>query len=166
MLNKRFTLGLHNNSFRRLSDFAFTLNNSLTCIIEDGKIKFKSFHKLRSIINMNEVYREATDQEVSTFASHANLDIPDIDTFITATDQQCRTLIHAIARDGILDDHTPNTISRAAQETGLVIETRNDKIIMPTESGEIKDFLQFLNESRYSGPLSGQTYITNSRKRV
>ena len=166
MLSKKLMLGLRNNSFRRISDFAFTLNNLLTCIIEDGKIKFKSFHKLRAIINMSEIYREATDQEVSVFASHANLDISDIDAFITVTDQQCRTLIHAIASDDILDNHTPAAIDAAAQATGLTVKVRNGKIIMPPERREIKDFLQFLNESRYSGPLSGQTYITNSRKRV
>ena len=166
ILSKKFTLGLRNNSFRRISDFAFTLNNSLTCIIEDDKIKFKSFHKLRSIINMSQIYREATDQEVGTFASHANLDIADIATFIAITDQQCRTLIHAIASDSILDNHTSADIGVAAQATGLTVKVRNGKITMPTERKEIKEFLQFLNESRYSGPLSGQTYITNSRKRV
>ncbi|MDV6329061.1 DUF4868 domain-containing protein, partial [Idiomarina sp. Sol25] len=64
VLERRFALLQQGNAFRRLTEPAFTLDNALACIIEGGTIKFKSQHKLRSIINMLDIYRAATDQEV------------------------------------------------------------------------------------------------------
>ena len=49
--------------FRRLTAPAFTLANSLTSVIDDGLIKFKSFSNLCAILEVMEIYRVATDQE-------------------------------------------------------------------------------------------------------
>jgi hypothetical protein len=75
ILSRRFSLLQDGNAFRRLSDPAFTLDNTLTCIVEGGEIKFKSFHKLRTIINLLDVYKAATDQEVQNFAGHASFEV-------------------------------------------------------------------------------------------
>ena len=160
----RFSLLMSGNTFRRLSEPAFSLDTSLTCIIEDGKIKFKSQQKLRSIINLLEIYRAATDQEIEAFANHANLEVVDLAAFVAATNQTSRKLIHVVANNRILDIHYPKDIQRAAQSTGLTIKVENNKIVMPTEHADIKALLQFLDESRYAGPLSGKPFITNSRR--
>lgn len=164
MLERKFALLQHGNAFRRLSDPAFSLDTSLTCIVEGDKIKFKSQHKLRSIINMLDIYRAATDQEVQAFAGHASLDVADVAAFVANTNQTTRKLIHAVAKNGTLDTYTPAAIQAAAQGTGLNIDVQNGKIVMPEEHAEIKAVLQFLNESRYSGPLSGQPFVTNSQR--
>lgn len=164
VLGRRFALLQQGNAFRRLTDPAFTLDTGLTCIIEGGKIKFKSQQKLRSIIDMIGIYRAATDQEVQTFANHTSLQVWDVASFIAMTNQTSRKLIHAVANSGTLDTYTPGAIQTAAQTTGLAINVQNGKIVMPTEHGEIKAILQFLNESRYSGPLSGHFFVTNSQR--
>ena len=164
VLERRFALLQQGNAFRRLSEPAFTLDNSLACIIEDGTVKFKSQHKLRSIINMLEIYREATEQEVQTFAAHASLEVTDAVGFVNVTNQVSRKLIHAIVNNGTLDNYTPAQIQAAAQQTNLAIDVQNGRIVMPTTHADIKALLQFLNESRYSGPLSGQAFVTNSQR--
>lgn len=164
VLERRFALLQQGNAFRRLSEPAFTLDNSLACIIEDGTVKFKSQHKLRSIINMLEIYREATEQEVQTFAAHASLEVADAVGFVNVTNQVSRKLIHAIVNNGTLDNYTPVQIQSAAQQTNLAIDVQNGRIVMPTTHADIKALLQFLNESRYSGPLSGQAFVTNSQR--
>ncbi|MCP1313454.1 MULTISPECIES: Kiwa anti-phage protein KwaB-like domain-containing protein [unclassified Halomonas] len=164
VLERRFALLQQGNAFRRLSEPAFTLDNSLACIIEDGTVKFKSQHKLRSIINMLEIYREATEQEVQTFAAHASLEVADAVGFVNVTNQVSRKLIHAIVNNGTLDNYTPVQIQAAAQQTDLAINVQNGRIVMPTTHADIKALLQFLNESRYSGPLSGQAFVTNSQR--
>lgn len=164
VLERRFALLQQGNAFRRLSEPAFTLDNSLACIIEDGTVKFKSQHKLRSIINMLEIYREATEQEVQTFAAHASLEVADAVGFVNVTNQVSRKLIHAIVNNGTLDNYTPVQIQAAAQQTDLAINVQNGRIVMPTTHVDIKALLQFLNESRYSGPLSGQAFVTNSQR--
>ena len=164
VLERRFALLQQGNAFRRLTEPAFTLDNTLACIIEGGRIKFKSQHKLRSIINMLDIYRAATDQEVQAFAGHPNLHVADVAAFVGVTNQVSRKLIHAISNNGTLDNYTPADIQAAAQQTNLVIDVQNGRIVMPAAHGDIKALLQFLNESRYSGPLSGQAFVTNSQR--
>jgi len=166
LLTRRFSLLQQGNAFRRLTDAAFTLDNSLTCIIENGKIKFKSMQKLRSIIDMVELYRAATDEEVQTFAGHTNLSVWDVPAFVAITNQTSRKLIHAVAESGTLDHYTPAEIQTAAQSTGLTVAIQNGKVEMPREHGGIKALLQFLNESRYAGPLTHHPYVTNSQRPV
>ena len=166
MLNRKFALMFDGDTFNRVTTPAFTLDTSLTCIIEGGKIKFKSFHKLRSIIDLSAIYREATNEEVREFAGHAKIAVDDSDTFVDTADQQIRKLIHSIANEGLLSFHTAKDIQDAAKETKLPIEVRNGKIVMPTERREIKELLRFLNEARYAGPISRRPYITNSRRLV
>lgn len=166
VLERRFALFQVGNAFRQLTEPAFTLDSALACIIEGGKMKFKSQQKLRSIINMVDIYRAATNQEVQAFAGHARLAIADVGAFVTMTNQVSRKLIHAISNNGTLDAHDPAIIQAAAQQTSLAITIENGRIVMPTTHGEVKALLQFLNESRYSGPLSGQPFVTNSQRRA
>ena len=163
-LERGFSLLMSGNIFRRLSEPAFSLDTSLTCIIEEGKIKFKSQQKLRSIINLLDIYRAATDQEVEAFAGHANLEVADVAAFVATTNQTSRKLIHLVANNRILDTHSPQDIQRAAQGTSLTIKVENDKIVMPIDHADIKALLQFLDESRYAGPLSGKPFVANSRR--
>jgi hypothetical protein len=164
LLSKRFSLFQQGNAFRQLTDPAFTLDSNLACIIENGTIKFKSQHILRSIIDMIELYRAATDQEVFAFADHDRLFIANVPAFVAITNQTSRKLIHAVIQNGTLDNYTPAEIQTAAQSTALNVDIQNGKIVMPADHHGIKTLLQFLNESRYSGPLSHHPYVTNSQR--
>jgi hypothetical protein len=164
VLSRRFSLLQQGNAFRQLTDAAFTLDTSLACIIENGKIKFKSQQKLRSIVDMGELYRAATDQEVRDFAGHARLSVGDVPAFVAITNQTSRKLIHAVASNHALDNYTPAEIQTAAQSTSLNVNIQNGKIVMLADHQGIKALLQFLNESRYSGPLSHHPYVTNSQR--
>lgn len=166
VLSRRFSLFQEGNAFRQLTEAAFSLDSKLTCVIEDGLIKFKSVGNLRSIIDMTEVYREATNQEVEDFADSPALHVQDKQGFASATNQTCRKLIHAISCGQVLSNYTPHEIQTAAMTTNLAIEIVNGRISMPNDGPRIKALLQFLNESRYSGPLSHQPYVTNSQRRV
>lgn len=166
LLERRFSLLGDGNTFRRLTEPAFALDTSLMCIIEGGHLKFKSQHKLRTLVNMVDIYRAATEPEVRQFAAHAALAIADVDAFVAVTNQTSRKLIAAIASAGTLDEYNIPQIQAAAAATDLDVAVENDRIVMPTEHREIKALLQFLDESRYSGPLSGQAYVTNSRRTV
>lgn len=166
VLERRFALMQDGNTFRRLTEPVFTLDNALTCIIEGGVLKFKSQTKLRSIINMIGLYRAATDQETQHFAGHSALHVADIAAFVSATNQVTRKLIHAVANNQTLNNHAPAQIQAAAAHTGLVIDVQNGRIVMPQDARDIKTLLQFLNESRYTGPLSGQAFVANSHRPV
>jgi DNA-binding IclR family transcriptional regulator len=152
LLERKFALLQQQNVFQRLTEPAFTMASDLACIIEDGLIKFKSQQKLRAIINLVEIYRAATDSEVETFAAQTN--------------QTSRKLIHAVLKDGVLDHYQPTVIQQSASATGLDVALQAGKLAMPDDPAGTKALLQFLNESRYNGPLSGQAFVTHSQRRV
>ena len=167
MLSRRFALLLEGNTFRRLTEQAFTIDTSLACIIEDDRIKFKSFHKLRSIFDMTEVFREATDSEIrNEFVTHPNIAISDTDALLSAADITSRKLIREILTENVLGRNSPGAIQREAESTGLSVTVSAGKLHMPTERRELKSLLLFLTDRRFSAPLSGINYVTNSRRPV
>ena len=164
MLSRKFSLLQNGNAFRRLSDSAFTFDSSLTCIAEEGKLKFKSFHKIRTIVDLSEIYRDATNQEVLDFAAHQSFQIADPEAFLELADQTSRKLIHAIRHSGILDDYNVATIHTAAANVGIQVGINNGKIVMPTERQAAKTFLRFLDDGLYKASLTGHRYVTNSKR--
>lgn len=166
VLSRRFSLLLDNNTFKKLDQPAFAFDVRLTCIIRDGKIKFKSFHALRQIVDLFDFYQEATDQGIADFAAKPIFDVADLDQFKQNADQTCRKLIYAISRDGVLDRHSADEIATAAQGVGLKLDVDNDKIKVPTDRAGLKQLLRFLDDGLYEASLSGQRYVTNSKKKV
>lgn len=164
ILSRRFSLLQNGNAFRRLSDPAFSLDTGLTCIIESGKIKFRSFHKLRAVISLLDVYRAATDQEVQNFAAHAHFEVADAAAFIATADQTIRKLVHAISNGGVLNNYKLVQIKTACKAVGMVVTVNNGKLMMPTERAEIKKLLRFLDDGLYQAPLTGVRYVTNSKR--
>ncbi len=154
------------NIFSQLEAPVFCLPASLACVIEGELLKFKSFQVLRTVIDTTDLYRAATDPEVIEFTEHEDFVVDDLEDFVLAADQTTRKLISSIRKSGILGRATPTEIKEAAAETQLDIEMRNGKIVLPADRHEKRELLRFLDESRYSGPLSGVPYITNSRRRV
>lgn len=166
ILSRRFSLLLDQNTFKRLEDPAFALDVRLTCVIRDNKIKFKSFHSLRQIIDLFDLYQEATDDVLTDFSQNDTLDVDDEDLLKQNADQTCRKLIYAIARSGVLERHTADEIQVAAQGVGLGITINDGKIAVPTGRKELKQLLRFLDDGLYEASLSGQRYVTNSKRRV
>lgn len=166
LLSRRFTLFFRGNTFRRFRDPAFHLDTSLTFVIEGGLIKFKSFHKLRSILNVGYIFREATNSEILTFVQHPCLAVVDLDGFFDLADEVIRKLISTVVASGILEDFTVVEIRDAALLTKLEIVLEDGAMVLPADRREVKNILRFLDESRYSGPLTGTPYETNSRRPV
>ena len=113
---------------------------------------------------MTEVYREATDDEVRNFALQDRLSVADVDGFINDADQTIRKLVGEIVSGGFLQMKDLVAVQNAAATTNLSITIKDGKIVMPTHKKEVKALLMFLNESRYTGPISGTPYLTNSRR--
>lgn len=164
VLSRRFSLLQHGNAFRRLSDSAFTFDSSLTCIAEEGRLKFKSFHKMRAIVDLSGIYRAATDQEVRNFADHASFEVARPEEFLGQADQTVRRLVHAITDSGTLETYGVDDIQAAAAAVEMPVTVADGKIVMPTERRAIKTFLHFLDDGLYRASLTGQRYVTNSKR--
>lgn len=166
VLSRKFAVIASNNQFSRLTDPAFNLATSLTCIIEGGQIKFESYHKLRAVLDVTEFFAEATDDDIDDFAAHASISIVDVAGLKALVTQIERKLLHKLATNGVLDAHTPQEIQTKANATGLAVNIANGQIVFPTDKQEIRRLLRFLDDSLYEAALSGQRYVTNSKRPI
>jgi hypothetical protein len=164
ILARKFSLLLDGDTFKELTEPAFTLDNYLVAIIENGKLKFKSFFSAKKIFSLKEFYQEATNQEIQTFCAHESLQVSDLEAFKAIADEGIRKLVHAVWKTKILDKYGVDDIVSKANSFGLNIKTENEKILMPTTRKDIKKLLKFLDDGIYQAPLSSQKYITNSKR--
>ena len=155
-------------TYTRLESPGFRLDNKLVCIVEGGMIKFRSLYNLGRVIDTSAIFSAATDGEVRSFAEeHSGLfEIADVDGFVDNASRNARKYMASLAGSGVLDQQTPQTLQTASDGTKLTIEVRNGKVVMPDRGGDITELMRFLNDGRYVGPISGEAFITNSRRRV
>ena len=153
-------------TYTRLETSAFRLDEKLVCIVEDDMIKFRSLHNLGRVIDTSAIFSTATDGEVISFAhTYSNLfAIVSVNDFLAGTSRNARKYMKSLARSEVLQNHTAETLREASAGTNLAIEVRNGKIVVPSNGGEITELMRFLNDGRYVGPVSGDAFITNSRR--
>lgn len=165
ILQRRISLILDGDTFNRLTQPAFTLNTTLAGVIENDRIKFQKFSRIKLIFDLMNLYQEATDTELDTFCGHNALQVDNAESFKSISDQRMRKLVRAISERGTLQDYTPAQIHAAAQGEGFDVGFQNDKIVMPTVKADAKALLHFLDDGLYRGALSQQIFITNSKRR-
>ena len=161
--------GYEEGTFTRLEESAFHLDDRLVCIVEEGMIKFRNRAKLGRIINTSGIVKAATNKDVRSFAKKYTglFDVADLDVLTRRMNIYARQYMASIEESGALRGHTPRTLQNAARDTRLRVQINDDgKIEMPMGRGEITEFFRFLNDGRYVGPISRQTYIAGSRRPV
>lgn len=153
-------------TYTRLDSPGFRLDDKLVCIVEHGLIKFRSLHNLGRVIDTSAIFSAATDTEVTAFATaYSNIfDIADVNGFVDSSSRNARKYMASLAKTGVLENHTAQTLRAASAGTNLDITVHNDRIVMPERSGEVTELMRFLNDGRYVGPISGHPFITNSRR--
>jgi hypothetical protein len=165
ILSRRFMLLLDGNTFKELTEPAFTLDNFIHAILEDGKLKFKSFFNIKRIFLLKQFYEEATDTQLEAFCTHPSLEVANIDAFKVMSDQNLRKMINAVIKTGVLDNYTPTAIVSSAANFGLTISLlQNGKMEVPTNRRDAKYFFRFLDDGIYQAPLSAAQYMTNSKR--
>jgi hypothetical protein len=163
-LDRRFSLVLDGDTFSRLTQPAFSIGASLAGIVENGRIKFRRFSRIKLIFDLTNLYKEATGAELDTFCGQDCLQIADAEAFKQMADQKMRKLVHAIAERKTLENYTPEQIVTAADGEGFSIEVVGDRIVMPGVKAQAKALLHFLDNGLYRAALSGEIFITNSKR--
>lgn len=153
------------NTFREVSEPAFTLSSNLCAIIEGGRIKFKSFHVLKRVLKLESFYTEATDAQIDAFCGHGHFSSVDVAAIKAACSQPIRSLINAVSKTSVLDQVTVEEISRIADALSVSVVTDGEgKIVLPTSRRELKYLLSFLDDRIYEGPLSNIRLLANSKR--
>lgn len=163
VLNHKIAFLQDGNSFKRLTENAFTLGSGITAVIEGGVLKFKSFSRIKQIFNLAGLYQVASDEQIEAMARHSSLEVADIAQFKSNSDQVIRKLVYAVSQSGILNSPIDAIVEKAAL-LGLNLQTNNGKIILPSDRRALKLFFRFLDDGIYEAPLSLRKYQTNSKR--
>lgn len=162
----RFTLTFSNERFGKFLDQGFALDTRLTAIVENNSFKFVNFSNLRTIIPIQEHFRAATEEEVNSFKQCDLFYVQDERCFDGAMDEESRKIIRRITRSDVLNDYNANEIRDRADGVGLEIESRDERLVLPSDKREIKTILRFLDESVYKGVFTDRTFETNSKRSI
>ena len=162
---KGIALFYSGDTFQRMSDAGLTLDTKLLAVLENGDLKFQSFHFLRRVFDLSENFNEATAEEVKTFACHPKLAAEDAQAFIVGASAPVRRKITLILQSGVLDNFTAEQIVASAQTFKIDFKTTPDgRIVLPTNGTELRRLLRFLDEDYYESPLSQTHFVSNSKR--
>jgi hypothetical protein len=153
------------NTFQKMTDAGLTLDTKLLAVLEDDTLKFQSFHFARRVFELSEYFKDATTEEVTSFANHAKFAVDSVAEFVASASTPIRKKIALIKQSGILDKFTTEQIAAAAVDFAVHIERTDDgKIKLPNNATELRRILRFLDEDHYKSPLSQTHYISNSKR--
>lgn len=164
LARERIALIFQGDTFRQLTEPSFALDNKLVAIVENGRLRFRSFHLLKRIFVLGEVYREASDAQIDTFCAHPSLSVPDVAALKVASGPVVRRLIHAVQAANVLDQNSVADIHAKALDLGVQIAVEGGRIVMPIERQELRYLLRFLDDAIYEGPISARRLLANSKR--
>jgi Domain of unknown function (DUF4868) len=167
---RRFSIILSSNTFRRLEEPGLTLDSKLAAVVILSKVLiFESYYEARRVLNLTEYYREATDEDLRAFCSHEKLTVEEIDGVMKIADSWIRKKVALITQSQVLDNNTPQNISKVAKAYGIDISLsgtgNRKKLMLPSNKKDLKNFLRFLDEDFYTSALSSNRFLANSKRR-
>ncbi|UUO08308.1 hypothetical protein M4951_08330 [Blastopirellula sp. J2-11] len=155
-------------TFSRLDKPGFTLGEKADAVFEDGKLHFRSFPVVARFLNLIELFDEASDEKIEEVLRHQLLYVGDADSVKSKADLLMRKQFAAVSSLGILDKAKPRKIRDSAVEFGINVKLkqRDGKMTVefPETKKEQKEFLRFLTEGFYLGPITGTKYQSNSHR--
>jgi hypothetical protein len=158
------------NVYKKIDGIGVTIDSKLSAILEDGNLKFFSFHLLRQVFDLSEYYKEATDNDIKDFASNPLIKVENLDQLVELSDSWIRRKVSLIQQSQILESVPINDFKAVASEFNIpldtVIDGGSEVIKLPTNKASLKTILRFLDEDYYKSPLSKVQYITNSKRRA
>lgn len=163
-----FSLVHTDNSFTRFDGGGLTLDNKLTAIIEDDKLKFASYHFLRQIFDMSAYCKEASEQDLRVFIQNPALQFTDAQVFVDGADAWVRRKVVLIQQSGILDYCSASKIATTAKFCDLNLQLTGtagqERLVIPADRQEVKQILRFLDEDYFQSPQSTIKYMSKSRR--
>ncbi|WON74175.1 Kiwa anti-phage protein KwaB-like domain-containing protein [Nitrosospira sp. Is2] len=154
--------------YKRIEGIGLTIDSKISATLKGKELRFSSFHLVRQIFDLSEYYLEATDSDITDFASLPAVKVDNIDHLIAVSDHWVRRKFALIQQSEILESVPIHEIRAVAIEFSISLKTVTEdgveKICLPTIKADLKTLLRFLDEDYYKSPLSQTYYMTNSKR--
>ena len=164
LLNNKNVIFYSNNTYSRLENDAFIVDNIVNAIYKNGNFYFRSYANANKVFPLIEYFEEATNDEIIAFSASDKISINQ-QWLIDNSNTLIRKHITLLQKSDILKTANTKKIKPSANKFKLKIELDAlGKIIFPTDKKSCKDILTFLNEQYYIGLITGNKYRTNSKR--
>ena len=164
LLRNKNVILYSNQTYTKLEENAFIVEDNLNAIHRDGKFYFYSYANANKIFSLIEFYQEATNEKIKEFSEHKKI-LLDEQWFIENSNSIIRKHITLIQKSKILDNADTKKIKSKAKKFKLEIQLDGKgKIKFPNDKKLCKDILIFLNEQYYIGLISGNKFKTSSKR--
>lgn len=152
------------DTFSKFDQRAIAIDMRIDAFYRNGAIYFRSLYNIKRIFKalIEEYYREATDEEVSQYATNFFGDeIPE-----EYIDQRTRKLIFGIVRSEKEYD-LQEVVKIGTSKFNIPIKLKdNGKISIPQSKKDFKKLLKLLNDDLLESPLTQSKYETNSKRKI
>jgi len=156
-------------TFTQIVNSALLIPEKTAMVFTAGNIYFENFRIASRMLDLSDVFEEATAPQVSAFLSHEKFKCGRQDQITAVMDSWCKKRIAMISAGNVLGAVTAaNVVAHASQfdvEIKVVAEGGVEKIIFPEDRKGIKELLKVLNDDYLNSGLSGNKYETNSKVR-
>ena len=159
----------YGNSFSKMQENAFIIEEKVNAIYEDGKLYFQSYTSANQIFSLLDFVTEATNGEIDSFGENENLEA-NAGLIKNIANIKTRRLIKVLSSTTNVSTFTGKSLStkkRLLKKYGIKAQINNEgKLILPTHNvSELNRTLEFLNEDIFRGVITNSLYKSNSKKR-
>lgn len=170
VIGRSRTAILSGDTYTNIEKPGLILGEKLSAVYQptERKLLFDNFYNVNIFLPLSEYFRPASEDDIRRILSHEKLDPEDSEVLATNPNQWFRTRFATLERSGFLDQHAVRDIqSRSVTyEVSIQLSADEKKIVFPSDKSAAKRLLQFLNEEIFRGPVTGDIYETNSKKRI
>ena len=134
----------------------------------ERKLLFHSFYNVNIFLSLSDYFKEASEQDIREVLSHKRLAPENVDALAIDANQWFKKRFAILKCSGVLDNLMPLDIAWRSKEYGVPVRLSedNERIVFPADKSAAKKLLQFLNDEIFRGPITGELYETNSKKKV
>lgn len=159
-----FRIFYSNDTFKQEKHFGIGITDNIDCYYTAEELQFTSFYFARQVFDLREYYRAASDSEVMAFTCNDSLVFENKEAFSGMTNAYVRRKIAMINDSEVLEKYSVKEIKNIAKDSGIEIQVKNKKIIIPEDKDRAMEVLAFLDEEAYRGPFSNDLLIANSKR--
>jgi hypothetical protein len=157
------------NNYIRLTGQGVTLRRATDIALIGGEIRFLTYQTATRLLDLAEHFEAATNEVLEQFASLDPLLVEDLQAFTNNADTWVRRKVALIIRRHVLSRTSMEKIQEAAERERVEVEFRTSdgttRIVLPSDKPRLKILLRFLDEDLFYGALTGDSFITSSKRR-
>lgn len=153
-----------NETFQREKNFGIGIAYKLDCYYTKDELQFSSFYLARQVFDLREYYRLASDLEVMEFTQNEALSFENASNFSSIVNMYVRRKIAIINDSEVLKKYTTKQIKKIARISGIDVNLKDGRILIPANKELAVEILAFLDEEAYRGPFSNDLLIANSKR--